>query len=136
MIKINKRKWKVFFVLSIFASSLTFISAASHKMEWNGSGIISKASNESFYGHGEKITIYNNVTGVYNPRVLHAKLTLRKYEFWGKSNAKVMNQYNMGGQSWTYTTGNGSHYDMYFQDGYGSGGGAYPNPIDMQGYID
>lgn len=135
MKKESKRKLKVFLVLTAFAASLTSIKAATHLMEWDGTHIIGKASNQSFYGQGQKVYIYNNVTDTYNINVLHARLKLRKYEVWGKSTAKVMDQYNMGGKTWTYETGKGSHYDIWFSDGYGDDGGAYANWIDMNGYV-
>lgn len=47
----------------------------------------------------------------------------------------VMDQYNMGGKSWIYNTGDGSHCDIWFSDGYGDDGGAFTNWITMKGKI-
>lgn len=128
------KKLKVLLFLCVICASMTSISAASELMAWSGTGIVGKASTQSFYGQGQTITIYNNIYNAYNVDVVHARLTLRKYEWWGKSDAKVMHQYGLGGQTWYYSTGKGSHYDMYFADAYGDTS-TYYNPMDMTGYV-
>lgn len=129
----NNKKLKVFCLLTAFCFSMGSAKAASKLMTWEGTGIIGKASIQSFYGQGQKIKIVNNITGAYNPNVAKARLVLRKYELIGKSTAKTMIQTGLGQDSWTYTTGKNSRYDMYFED---CSGMPYPNPLNMNGYIE
>ena len=124
------KKLKVLLCLGIVCAAMTSISAASRLMEWEETAIVGKASTHSFYDQGQKVSIHNNIYNAYNVNVVHARVTLRKYEWWGKSDAKVMHQYGLGEETWYYSTGKGSHYDMYFADAYGDSS-SYYNPMDM-----
>ena len=108
------KKLKVLLFLCVICASMTSISAASELMAWSGTGIVGKASLQSFYGQGQSVTIYNNIYNAYNVNVVH--------------------QYGLGEQTWYYSTGKGSQYDMYFADAYGDTS-TYYNPMDMTGYV-